>query len=176
MAHLRLELPLLAASAQATSHPHSGQPAQLRCLSKPPGGAGSARCAMHRITGCSWMPSVGRAETAVNGELRHQAGFRAPAASTTTVATNSLSPRLRSGERVRERGISAASLQSVQTPLPNPLPARPSRGEGASARWRRRRYAPVQIEGTSRGQGQVLPRLVISPLADPVPQATRRPE
>ena len=43
-------------------------------------------------------------------------------AGTTTAATNSLSPRRRSGERARERGISTASLLSLQTPLPNPAP------------------------------------------------------
>jgi para-aminobenzoate synthetase / 4-amino-4-deoxychorismate lyase len=52
----------------------------------------------------------------------------------TVAARNSLSPRRRSGERVRERGTPTTSLLSSQTPLPSPLPARPSRGEGA--RWR----------------------------------------
>ncbi len=55
-------------------------------------------------------------------------------AGATTAATNSLSPRRRSGERGRERGISSASLLNIQTLLPNPLPARPSRGAGAKCR------------------------------------------
>jgi para-aminobenzoate synthetase/4-amino-4-deoxychorismate lyase len=47
-------------------------------------------------------------------------------------AANALSPRRRSGERVRERGTPTASLLSSKTPLPSPLPARPSQGEGAT--------------------------------------------
>ena len=46
---------------------------------------------------------------------------------------------------MRERGISTAPLRSSQTPLPNPLPARPSRGEGASALWRYQREVPSLI-------------------------------
>ena len=60
--------------------------------------------------------------------LRTQfAGDQAHLAIATTAAADSLSPRRRSGERVRERGIPTASLLSGQTPLP----ARPSRGKGA---------------------------------------------
>src|SRR5438445_11536620 len=49
---------------------------------------------------------------------------------------HSLSPRRRSGERVRERGSQSASRAQKRTPLPNPLPARASRGEGAMQRPR----------------------------------------
>src|ERR1035437_4155314 len=67
-------------------------------------------------------------------ETPRPSGRQAHLAGTTNAATNSLSPRRRSGERVRERGVPMASLPSFQTPLPNPLPARPSRGEGARPR------------------------------------------
>ena len=65
--------------------------------------------------------------------LRTQfAGERAHLAATATAAANSLYPQRRSGERAR--GITTAPYQSVQAPLPGPLPARPSRGEGDT--WR----------------------------------------
>src|SRR5437867_300514 len=45
---------------------------------------------------------------------------------------DSLSPRRRSGERVRERGFQlAAPIRMEGAPLPSPLPARASQGEGA---------------------------------------------
>src|SRR2546428_13614585 len=51
-------------------------------------------------------------------------------------AAHSLSPRRRSGERVRERGSQSTSRAQKRTPLPSPLPARASRGEGATQRSR----------------------------------------
>jgi hypothetical protein len=55
--------------------------------------------------------------------------------STTMAAErSSLSLRRRSGERARERSVPTAWLLHVQAPLPNPLPARPSRGEGVTER------------------------------------------
>src|SRR5256885_16726468 len=45
---------------------------------------------------------------------------------------DSLSPRQRSGERERERGFQlAAPIRWKGAPLPSPLPARVSQGEGA---------------------------------------------
>src|SRR5437016_11506314 len=43
---------------------------------------------------------------------------------------DSLSPRRRSGERVRERGFQLANSME-RAPLPSPLPARASQGQGA---------------------------------------------
>ena len=56
--------------------------------------------------------------------------LRAQLNTTTLPLVDSLSPRRRSGERVRERGFQLAN--SIEgAPLPSPLPARASRGEGA---------------------------------------------
>src|SRR5947199_2026189 len=51
---------------------------------------------------------------------------------TTLPLVDSLSPRRRSGERVREKGFQlAAPIRMEGAPLPSPLPARASQGEGA---------------------------------------------
>jgi hypothetical protein len=51
---------------------------------------------------------------------------------TTKAAVDSLSPRRRSGERGQGEGISKERANSMErAPLPNPRPARASRGEGA---------------------------------------------
>src|SRR2546422_8861875 len=57
---------------------------------------------------------------------------RAHLDTTTMPLVDSLSPRRRSGERVRERGFQlAAPIRMEGAPLPSPLPARASQGEGA---------------------------------------------
>src|SRR5437016_12715304 len=56
---------------------------------------------------------------------------RSRATRTTTMPlVDSLSPRRRSGERVRERGFQLSDSME-RAPLPSPLPARSSQGEGA---------------------------------------------
>src|SRR2546426_924560 len=66
-------------------------------------------------------------------------------------AKDSLSPRRRSGERVRERGRQTTSKPQKGTPLPSPLPARPSRGEGVMHSRNARRRAPhADDRGASR--------------------------
>ena len=102
----------------------------------------------------NWQASVGREEFdkamarikalirsgdtyQVNYTYRLRAQLTSDPAQTggsTIAAASALSPRRRSGERVRERGISNEPLQSIRAPLPSPLPARPSRGEGARRR------------------------------------------
>src|SRR5439155_20804585 len=55
---------------------------------------------------------------------------RAQLDTTTMPLVDSLSPRRRSGERVRERGFQLSDSME-RAPLPSPLPARASQGEGA---------------------------------------------
>src|SRR2546430_4849085 len=63
---------------------------------------------------------------------RRRRSGRALLGTTTLPLVDSLSPRRRSGERVRERGFQLAAPIRWKVPLsPSPLPARASQGEGA---------------------------------------------
>src|SRR5438105_10565050 len=78
--------------------------------------------------------------------------LRAQRNTTTLPVVDSLSPRRRSGERVRERGFQLAAPIRWKVPLSPALPARASQGEGAGG-FRdalpfrlRRKYTVAQAE------------------------------